>query len=67
GYTIHVKRRDLMRRITAIARAQGIEPVWCEGGAHTKVVVGSRSTVIPRHKEIKEPLARQIIRDIEED
>jgi len=56
-----------MRRINAIARAQGIEPVWSEGGAHTRVVVGSRSTVIPRHREVKEPLARQIIRDIEED
>jgi len=60
-----MKRRELIRQINDIAQAQGIIPVWSEGGSHTKVAVGERLTVIPRHREIKEPLARRILKDIE--
>ena len=61
-----MKRRDVIRRINQIAKARGETPIWSEGGSHSKVTVGSRSTVLPRHKEIKEPLAQRIIADIEE-
>jgi hypothetical protein len=61
-----MKRRELVKRISAIAKAKGVDAEWTEGGSHTKVTVGDASTVIPRHREIKEPLARRIIRDIEE-
>ena len=62
-----MKRRDLIKQINDIAKAQGVRPVWKEGSSHTIVTVGARRTVIPRHTEVKEPLARQIIRDITED
>ncbi|MDR1189203.1 MAG: hypothetical protein LBK95_17430 [Bifidobacteriaceae bacterium] len=62
-----MKRRDLMRRINQIAKAQGQVPIWAEGASHTKLTIGSKSTVIPRHREIKEPLAKKILADIEED
>jgi hypothetical protein len=56
-----------MRRINQIAKAQGQVPIWAEGASHTKLTIGSKSTVIPRHREIKEPLAKKILADIEED
>ena len=62
-----MKRRDLVKRINEIARTQNQTAVWVEGGSHTKVTIGGRSTVVPRHKEVKEPLAKKIIADIEED
>jgi len=60
-----MKRRDLIKRINESAKNQGLEAVWTEGSNHTKVKVGSKTTVIPRHREIKEPLAKQIISDID--
>jgi mRNA interferase HicA len=62
-----MKRRDLLRRIAEIAKAQDAEAIFTEGANHTKVTIGDRRTVIPRHNEVKEPLARKIIRDLEED
>jgi hypothetical protein len=62
-----VKRRDLLKHIADIAKAQHAEAVWKEGGSHTKITIGARTTMIPRHNEIKEPLARQILRDLTED
>jgi len=61
-----MKHRDLIGRINKIARERGETAVFTEGGSHTKVAVGDLLTTIPRHKEIKEPLARKIIADIEE-
>ncbi len=60
-----VKRRDLVKRITAIAKAKGVTAVYEEGGSHTKVTVGDRQTVIPRHREINEITARKIIDQLE--
>ncbi len=54
-----------MKRITAIAKTKGVTAVYEEGGSHTKVTVGDRQTVIPRHREINEITARKIIDQLE--
>jgi mRNA interferase HicA len=57
-----MKRRDLVRHL----ENQGCEFLR-EGGAHSVYVnrrTGKSSTV-PRHREIKEYLARKICRDLE--
>ena len=54
-----------MKRIGKIAKAQGVEAVYTEGGSHTKVRLGERQTVIPRHNEINEHTARAILRHLE--
>lgn len=53
--------------IAQIARRDGLTVTWTEGANHTKVRMGKRVTMIPRHREIKESLARAIIRDLQED
>lgn len=57
-----VKRTELVRRINEIARASG-ETV--EGGRHTKVRIGDRRSVVPRHREVAEGTARQILKQLE--
>lgn len=60
-----IRRRDLVRQTTAIAKAHGLTPTFTEGGAHTKVTVGARRTVIPCHSEINEITARAILRHLD--
>jgi hypothetical protein len=60
-----VKRRDLIKVINTIAKLQGEIPKYTEGGNHTKVQVGNKATVIPRHKEISELLAKKILKQLE--
>ena len=60
-----MKRRDLMKRLAQIAKAKGLEMHLTEGGNHTKVVIGDRTDVVPRHTEINEMTARSIIRKLE--
>ncbi|MDQ6786284.1 MAG: type II toxin-antitoxin system HicA family toxin [Acidobacteriota bacterium] len=57
-----MKRRDLIRHL----EKHGCE-LLREGGSHTVYVNRARSkaTVIPRHREINEFLARKICRDLE--
>lgn len=55
-----------MRALRSIANERGTELVEVEGGAHTKVTIGDRTTVVPRHREINELTARTILRQIEE-
>lgn len=54
-----------MKRLAQIAKAQGLEMNLTEGGSHTKVVIGDRTDVVPRHTEINEMTARSIIRKLE--
>ena len=66
-----MKRTDLMRRIARLAKlakAQDDKTVFTirEGGSHTVVTIGDRSTAVPRHNEIKEPLAKEILKDLGE-
>lgn len=60
-----MKRRDLLRRLAQIAKAQGLEMRLTEGGSHTKVSIGDRTDVVPRHTEINEMTAKAIIRKLE--
>ena len=59
-----MKRRDLERRIAKLAQSLGQHPVYKEGGNHTKVAIGAKTTVIPRHNEIDEKLARAILKQL---
>lgn len=36
-----------------------------EGGSHTKVRIGNRSEMVPRHNEVNEMTARAIIAKLE--
>ena len=60
-----MKRRDLMKRLAQIAKAQGMEMRLTEGGNHTKVSIGTRTEMVPRHNEINEMTAKAIIRQLE--
>ncbi|MFE9234755.1 hypothetical protein [Cellulosimicrobium funkei] len=60
-----MRRTELIKRIGKIAKAQGVEAVYTEGGSHTKVRLGDRQTVIPRHNEVNEHTARGILRFLE--
>ena len=53
-----MKRRDLVRRLHAAGFA-----VVRSRGPHDVFGRGSLRIAVPRHKEIKEHLARQILRD----
>jgi mRNA interferase HicA len=54
-----------MRTLGDIARERGVGIEITEGGSHTKVRIGNRQTVVPRHNEINEHTARSIIRHME--
>lgn len=54
-----------MSRIRRAAKAQGLDMVLTEGGNHTKVQVGARRSVVPRHNEINEITAKAILKQLE--
>ena len=57
-----MKYRLLRKRIRELARSQGLSVVWSEGSNHTRVVMGGgRATTIPRHGEVNEITARDIL------
>jgi mRNA interferase HicA len=56
-----VKRNDLIKTLKQIARDQGVDYREQEGARHTKVWVGSKQTVVPRHNEVNERTAQGII------
>ncbi|WPF83905.1 hypothetical protein SANBI_001615 [Sanguibacter sp. 4.1] len=60
-----MRPRELEKRIAQIAKVRGVRPEYLEGGSHTKVRVGERQTVIPRHTEINEITARAILKHLE--
>ncbi|MFI2703455.1 type II toxin-antitoxin system HicA family toxin [Cellulosimicrobium composti] len=60
-----MRRTELIKRIGKMAKTQGVEVVYTEGGSHTKVRLGDRQTVIPRHNEINEHTARAILKHLE--
>ena len=60
-----MKRKELEKRIHGLAKDNGLEDVWTEGGNHSKVTVGNAQTTVPRHGEVNELTARGILRYIE--
>lgn len=63
GKTILVKRSELLRRLHRVAKDRGVALDIVEGGSHTKVRIGDRIVVVPRHAEINELTARAVLRD----
>ena len=59
-----MKRRDLMKTLRQHAKDLDVDMVETEGGSHTKVVIGDRRTVVPRHSEINEITAKSILKQI---
>jgi hypothetical protein len=55
-----------MKRLAKIAKTQGVEMHVKEGGSHTKVTIGDRSQMVPRHNEVNEMTAKAIIQAMEE-
>lgn len=53
-----------MKIIAKSAKARGEEMIVTEGGRHTKVQVGTKATVVPRHNEINERTAESILGQI---
>lgn len=61
-----MKRRDLLRRITAAAEAAGVEFVFVrEGGAHSLYRCGEVQVTIPRHRDVRPGTAEAILRQLE--
>ena len=46
-----------------IAKEQGLALDVTEGGSHTKIWLGDRFVIVPRHNEINELTAKGIMRD----
>lgn len=59
-----VKRRDLLRLLRDEARRQGVELLVREGGNHTRVAIGDRRSVVPRHAEINEITAKAVLKQM---
>lgn len=53
-----------MKALAQHAKATGQDMQVSEGGSHTKVVIGDRATVVPRHNEVNEQTARAILRQM---
>ncbi|MDO5695067.1 MAG: hypothetical protein Q4G38_05255 [Aeriscardovia aeriphila] len=60
-----MKRKDLANKLSALAKQYGESITWSEGGNHSKVTIGNIMTAIPRHTEINEITAKQIIKYFE--
>jgi hypothetical protein len=60
-----VKRRELLKKITAAARSRGLtlEQIR-EGANHTIFAIGDHQFPVPRHNEINEYTAQAIMRDL---
>lgn len=60
-----MKRKELEKRINAIAKAHGTTAMWTEGSNHSKVSINGVATTVPRHGEVNELTAKGIIRYFE--
>lgn len=58
------RRQKLLKELRTYAKESGQDITITEGGSHTKVRIGKRTTFIPRHNEIQESLARAIRKKI---
>ncbi len=60
-----MKRRDPLNKLKRTAKDLGVDYTVAEGGRHTRVDVGENTTQVPRHNEIGDMLAKQIIKQAE--
>lgn len=60
-----MKRSELLRKLEAAAKAQGVSFLLVrQGGNHTIYSFGGRMVPIARHPDIPEPTARGILRKL---
>lgn len=59
-----MKRRELLKVLRAEAQRVGLRLEIREGGSHSKVEIGERSSVVPRHAETNEITARSILKQM---
>ncbi|MCI6573624.1 MAG: hypothetical protein PT944_00840 [Actinomycetaceae bacterium] len=52
-----------MKQLKQIAVERDLPITISEGGAHTKVRIGNRFMMVPRHREIKETTANGILKE----
>jgi mRNA interferase HicA len=57
-----MKRKDILKRLAAIAKSEGFPLVLTEGGRHTKAQIGPHVTYVPRHAEVNELTAQEIVK-----
>ncbi|MCO4236292.1 hypothetical protein NG702_02440 [Pseudarthrobacter sp. MDT3-28] len=57
-----MKRRELLNQLKRTARDLDVEYSTEEGGRHPRVNIGENTTFVPRHNEIGEKLAKQIMK-----
>jgi mRNA interferase HicA len=57
-----MKRQALLDALKAIAKAEKAQMVVTEGKKHTKVTIGDRVEMVPRHSDVNEQLAKAIIK-----
>jgi len=57
-----MKRRDLLNQIEKLARDNGVTWVEATGTKHDKYRFNGKMIPIPRHREIGEMLAREILK-----
>jgi mRNA interferase HicA len=60
-----MKRREVLDALAHAARAAGKPLQVTEGGNHTKVRIGSRQTVVPRHNVVNAWTAQAILKHME--
>lgn len=53
-----------MKRLAETAKAEGAELEITEGGSHTKVKIGDRQSVVPRHSEVNEITTKAILKQM---
>ena len=62
-----MKRADVLKTLHQIAKDQGVAYDITEDGSHSKVWLGHRFVIVPRHNEINELTAKGILRDAKGD
>jgi hypothetical protein len=63
-----VKRRDLLRMIADAARARDVPWDFVrEGAEHEIWAIGGRAFSIPRHRDVREPTARAMLKAMEQE
>ena len=62
-----MRRSDLLKRLRQLAKEAGVVFEITEGGSHSKVHLGGRFVIVPRHNEVNELTAKAILRDAKGD
>jgi hypothetical protein len=60
-----MKKRDLERKMLQMCRAAGVSLRHVGGTNHDKFRVNGVMVNVPRHTEVREALARKILKDVE--